>query len=99
MSDIVVTADEANRLATGLTGAAAAERLLPPRQTHVARVEVYVEPGASVDARRYTYHGAGDSGWVTLGPLALSGTWDVLEATLVAALEAVRVARTGPVGA
>lgn len=103
MTDIVVTTDEANRLATGLTGAAAAERaeaedvfVPPPRRTRLSAAHLHVE----TDAVPFTVAHGETGGSVMLGTLTaavhLHGTWDVLEATLVAVLEAVRVARTGP---
>ena len=99
-----VTTDEANRLATGLTGAAAAERdepfavrEVPYERTFVGSIDVHLRPDAPVTARRYA--SLPDTCYVTIGPVHLHGAEHVLEAALGAALEAVRVARTGPVGA
>lgn len=104
-----MTTEEAGRLATGLVGAAAAEReeapLRPPapkplewwERTYASAVNVHLKSDA-VSLTASHDHGDG-SGWATIGPVHLHGEWDVLEATLVAALDAVRTARQGPVGA
>ena len=104
MTNIVVTTDEANRLATGLTGAAAAESdeaAKPagrPQTTRVGTVHVHLEPGLVPWAHRYDDDlAAGAEGWVTFGPVTFSGTWATLADTLAAGLAAVREQSTGPV--
>lgn len=106
-----VTTEEAGRLATGLVGAAAADResgewdvqaakreaTRPPEwweRTRLSAVHLHVEPDVKVTANVFA-----DQYAVRLGPVTIHGAAETVEATLVAALEAVRAARQGPVGA
>lgn len=95
-----VTAAEANELATGLVGAAAAERdetAKPAGRVSVGGADVHVD--GPVAATAYHYSTGSTSGWVKVGPLAFHGTWDDLADFFAAGLAAVREQSSGPVGA
>lgn len=97
-----VTTEEAGRLATGLVGAAAAERDEAPKpagRVRLGSTDLYLDGEVAAEARPYTSWTGLSGGWVRLGPLHVHGTWDDLAAFFAAGLAAVREQSTGPVGA